>query len=265
MSRYSPYITKPPTQWQQQINDLNSTRLFLVSTLGPTVFILKGDDMTESTFKVFIGERQMCSCGGGEGRGQLCTHLLFVMIKVLRVPEDNPMAWQLSLVDSEIDAILSGDIHSRMLAKKNDRNNRNSNTNARNKSTYKYLKKGEGVMMMKKRQERPIGSDCYNEKTDKEKGERANNELEIVLPRKPLEEDNVCSICQEEFTIYDFENDILCFCENQCGTNFHKKCFRMYAAYNRSEKKVISWYVLVETSSRLCPCCCFSCCFNLCV
>ena len=227
MSRYSSYITKPPSQWQQQLHELNSTRLFLVSTLGPTVFILKGDDMTDSTFKVFIGERQMCSCGGGEGRGKLCNHLLFVMIKVLRVPTDNPIAWQLSLVDSEIDSILSGEVHSCLAT-------------ITNRSTHKFLKKGEGFMMRSNRKVLNSSGDgksgdCIDDHLQK------GNEGTKPTARKDIEEDNVCCICQEEFTSSELENDMLCFCESQCGTNFHKKCFRMYAAYNRSAKKAIAW------------------------
>lgn len=34
---------------------------------------------------------------GGKGCQELCSHLLFVMCKVLRVPPSNPLVWQLSL------------------------------------------------------------------------------------------------------------------------------------------------------------------------
>jgi len=39
-----------------------------------------------------------CRCSGpGSGSKELCLHLLFTMLKVLRVPASNPLVWQLSL------------------------------------------------------------------------------------------------------------------------------------------------------------------------
>lgn len=214
MSRCSPFITRPPGGWQETISELSSIRLFLVSTIGPTVFVLKSDDLTDVTFKVFIGERQMCSCGGGEARGQLCFHLLFVMIKVLRVPSDNPIAWQLSLVDSEIEAVLSGELNRKI-----------------NQSRFSFMKKGYG-----ERRNRQKHNSVQNIDSQEE-----DNLSHDSIAQKELKEDNICSICLEEMTVRDVEDDILCFCRYQCGTNFHTKCFRMYAIYNRSEKKDIVW------------------------
>lgn len=49
-------------------------------------------------FKVYIGTLQSCSCGDAE----ICIHILFVMLKVLRVPREMPILWQKSLIDSEV-------------------------------------------------------------------------------------------------------------------------------------------------------------------
>ena len=236
MSRYSPYITKSPKGWDQTITQLNTTiRLFLVSTVGPTVFILKSDDMTDITFKVFIGERQMCSCGGGEARGKLCFHILFVMIKVLRVPSDNPISWQLSLVDSEVESILSGEVAARSRRESNSRigGSREKNHHTRNN----FLRKGQGDRLRQKRNQsmkNNKGSDEIIQSVDEQNGTYS-------VTRKELDDDNICCICQDEMTMEDFEDNTLCFCESQCGTNFHTRCFRMYATYNRSEKKIIAW------------------------
>ncbi len=35
-------------------------------------------------------------------------HLLFVLVKVLRVPSENPLIWQASLLDNEVEQILRG-------------------------------------------------------------------------------------------------------------------------------------------------------------
>ena len=102
-----------------------------MSTLGPTVFVIKQAEV-ERPFKVYIGDNQRCSCGGGEGRGALCMHLMYVMIKVLRVPDNNPLSWQLSLVDSEVTNILAGRIGS-------------SRRNGGAGRTHAFLRRGSGA------------------------------------------------------------------------------------------------------------------------
>jgi hypothetical protein len=57
----------------------------------------------DKKYKVCIGSRQMCSCADGE----LCVHLLFVMLRVLGVPQANAVLWQHSLTDNELAAVLA--------------------------------------------------------------------------------------------------------------------------------------------------------------
>lgn len=73
----------------------------MVQENGPLSFVVK-EDGSPTKFKVRIGETQSCSCTHPD----LCIHVLFVMLKVLRVPEDSPLLWQLALVQSEITQIL---------------------------------------------------------------------------------------------------------------------------------------------------------------
>jgi len=47
------------------------------------------------------------SGGGAGGDGELCVHLLWVMLKCLRVPQTHPSVWQLSLLDAEFDTLLA--------------------------------------------------------------------------------------------------------------------------------------------------------------
>ena len=78
-------------------------------------------------FKVFIGNRQSCSCGGGlrasststsaaaaaaSGKSSsVCVHLLFVLHRVLGVPRTNSIVWQLSLTERELDEALRCELH----------------------------------------------------------------------------------------------------------------------------------------------------------
>ena len=81
-------------------------RMFLVATPGPTSFIVQeGTEEDAKKYKVLIGPRMGCSCGYAEK--EVCEHVLFVMVKVLRVPEENPLSWQLSLLDAELETVLA--------------------------------------------------------------------------------------------------------------------------------------------------------------
>ncbi|CAM9924822.1 unnamed protein product [Ectocarpus sp. 4 AP-2014] len=85
-----------------QVEVMRATRMFLLQTKGPTRFVVRGEE-SDRKFTVLVGNRARCSCGV-----PLCLHHLFIMLKVLKVPPSNPLAWQTALIDSEVDYILSG-------------------------------------------------------------------------------------------------------------------------------------------------------------
>lgn len=108
MSRAVPYRTRCPQVVKDLIVLMRSTRLFLVAEHGPTCYIIRSES-SRRKHRVTLGSMQACSCGGGGSvGGELCIHLLYVMIKILRLPENNPLVWQLSLTDSEVDKIAEG-------------------------------------------------------------------------------------------------------------------------------------------------------------
>jgi hypothetical protein len=55
--------------------------------------------------KVQIGSRQSCSCSHPIDEKGVCIHILFVMVKVLRISPENPVVWQKSLNDAEIEQV----------------------------------------------------------------------------------------------------------------------------------------------------------------
>ena len=145
MSRGCPYQHRPPPTWDDDIEKLQQTRLLLVSQPGPTAFVLKADDdLVSSTFKVIIGENQMCSCGYGAGRGRLCTHILFVMIKVLKIPKEDPLVYQLSLTPTEVDKICTGEMQQDKKQLKHS----------------KFLRKGQGKHLSREIVERGESGEC---------------------------------------------------------------------------------------------------------
>ena len=77
---------------------------------GPTSFVLRGE--TPRRYKVSIGETHSCSCHSGN---ELCIHILFVLMRVFRMPAANPLIWQLSLTEREIAELMRGrvNVHTR--------------------------------------------------------------------------------------------------------------------------------------------------------
>ena len=211
------FLVHPPPRWRSDIETLNNTKFFLVNRVGPTVFVLRTDGLSETTYKVCIGENQRCSCGGGEGKGQLCIHIMFVVLKVLLVPNTNPLSWQLGLVDNEVDQILTGNHLMR--------NNRSKESP---RPRHPFLKKGEGKCRNKNHGKGPT--------TD---AEESSSEGEKCVNRKDLTEDCTCSICQDDMLEEELHDNALCYCEMGCGSNFHHKCFRMYSTHARAEKNPI--------------------------
>ena len=76
---------------------------FLLDQPGPTKFVVKKQNDEEERRLVLIGRENKCSCG----EDTPCVHILFVMTKVLRLELRDPIIWQRSLVDREVNQILS--------------------------------------------------------------------------------------------------------------------------------------------------------------
>jgi hypothetical protein len=55
------------------------------------------------TFRCALGDPHSCTCGiAASTTGGICIHILFCLIKVLRLPENCPLCWQMGLSDAEI-------------------------------------------------------------------------------------------------------------------------------------------------------------------
>lgn len=76
-----------------------STTMFLLQRRGPTCFVVK-DGASGMKSTVQIGLMQSCSCQckmPAAVRMTPCAHVVFVMLKVLQIPSQNPIVWQASL------------------------------------------------------------------------------------------------------------------------------------------------------------------------
>ncbi len=74
-------------------------RLYLLSRSGPNAFVIGSDDV-QKKYKVIVGA-QTCSC-----TKQDCVHVLFVMIRVLKVPPNDPRLFSKTLQNFEIEGLI---------------------------------------------------------------------------------------------------------------------------------------------------------------
>lgn len=63
---------------------------------------------TANVYNVELGRCPSCSCPDF-AKGNLCKHILFVYLRVLKLSPANPVIWQKALIQSEVDAILERD------------------------------------------------------------------------------------------------------------------------------------------------------------
>lgn len=75
--RSAPYQHNPPQQWDRILLQLQEEKLFLVDRPGPLLFLLKSNKGDEGVFKIMIGDKNICSCGLGFYKMNLCVHLVF--------------------------------------------------------------------------------------------------------------------------------------------------------------------------------------------
>ncbi|KAL4235520.1 Mitogen-activated protein kinase kinase kinase 1 [Mactra antiquata] len=102
----SPGVRRTPSDKVLDPNDPNTkkrvervrrARLYLLQQMGPNSFLIVGDS-PEHKFKVIIGP-QTCSCG----KGPHCVHVLFVMLRVFQVSENDPCLWSKQLKNYEVE------------------------------------------------------------------------------------------------------------------------------------------------------------------
>ena len=77
--------------------------------MGPTGFLLK-EDGEEKNVKVFLGDPHSCTCATFMKEKELCKHICWVLLKKFRILRQNPVTWQLGLVEREINELLRGQL-----------------------------------------------------------------------------------------------------------------------------------------------------------
>lgn len=146
-------------EWNSARVKLEESTLYLVHRIGPTVFNVRDD--ADVVVRVMIGNPHSCNCK----ETKICLHILFILLKVLRVPESNLLCKKAALTDAEIDTILSGD--------------------------FGEVRRQRQIV----RRERKV-------KPDKGSGNN-KEEAEDAVERQPMDDENpdICPICQGNSSI----------------------------------------------------------------
>jgi len=177
-----------------------SQKLFLVSAeyVGPHCreYAIMGS--TGNIYNVTISTLPNCTCPDFQ-KGNLCKHILFTYLKVLKLAPFSPHIYQRGLLKAEI-----GDI----FAKAPERVLNGVRANASVRESYRKL-------------------------TGREDKSGPHSEESKGIVRKKIEGD--CPICMEDLGKAK-KNDVT-FCKVQCGQNVHKECIQKYIASLRGRRK----------------------------
>ncbi|KAK9848236.1 hypothetical protein WJX84_001782 [Apatococcus fuscideae] len=146
---------------------------------------------TANVYKVTISRHPSCSCPD-HAKGNVCKHLLFVMLRVIRLAETDSLVWQRALLTSEAEQVLGGERSTRM---------------------------DEAVMAAESVREQ------YQRMTGKTEAGAAADAAGAKA-RRAIEGD--CPICFEDLQAEgNGAQEPLVFCK-ECGNNVHKQCFERW-------------------------------------
>lgn len=150
---------------------------------------------TGNVYSVKLEKRPSCTCPDA-AKGNTCKHLLFVMLRVLKLPESDPRVWQKALLTSELEDLL--------------------NISATN----------EGVLASQLVRQR------FHEMTGtKPESNSPPNEAEKSIQR---DLDGDCPVCYEAMATGDGKpGEPVVFCKI-CGNNVHRDCFEKWSRSKRS-------------------------------
>lgn len=153
-----------------------------------------------NVYTVKIGSMPSCDCPD-HMRGNLCKHILFIYLKVLRV-SNHRLLYQTSLLESELKRIFQD------FDKAEKGRNRLPMANSAVRENYeKLINENENIK---------IENENENIKKERE-----------IFEQKPVSSDTQCPVCCEEFII---SNEEITYCRYGCGNNVHVTCLKQWSS-----------------------------------
>uniref|UniRef100_T1J5P5 Mitogen-activated protein kinase kinase kinase n=1 Tax=Strigamia maritima TaxID=126957 RepID=T1J5P5_STRMM len=199
---------------KKTIERLQTTRLYFLRQCGQHVFKVGSGDANKNTYKVTIGQ-QTCTC---LSQNTHCIHLLFIMIRVLKVSVNDPCIFSKTLKNYEVESLVRN-----------------------------YEQRQKSRILAFTRERKSSLPDTTTPVVD----EKMQLEMEKLSTLE--NEDDLCSICHFPMT----EEESLIICENGCKNKFHHKCVEIWSNVCKREKECIDcplcrqvWKIL---ESKRCP------------
>lgn len=197
--RLKRFRSYPTTKIQERIDRALQQRLFLIESSTPSTCPRNGGPFikfsvlgsTGNVYEVIIAKVPHCSCPDA-AKGNLCKHLLFVMLKVVGLPANHHLVYQSAYLTEELDQIVLA------LQTRLERLGRDVVANEKVQKVHADMKKGG---------KGGVDDDSSN-----------------AVPRKEVDGED-CPICFDEL---GSELSRLTYCKGTCGTNFHKACMQLW-------------------------------------
>ncbi|WRT67196.1 uncharacterized protein IL334_004162 [Kwoniella shivajii] len=163
---------------------------------------------TGNVYTVNIGVIPRCNCPDNLKGNKPCKHIIFVFIKVLKVPDESPIWYQMSLTPEEVEEVF---------AAAPPVPNGSVTVDLKVHKAYLHAT-GRGV------DEQEV-TEIDKNVNDESGGKRMD----------AVGED--CPVCYEEMTQQDLDGKLLTYDEslNGCGKPLHKECFQMWALTARNK------------------------------
>lgn len=110
--RLARFVSSPSKAVMERIQRAFQHRLYLIdkkmiasdgsSPSGCEFYVLGA---TGNVYTVKLETKPSCTCPDA-AKGHTCKHILFVMLRVLKLPQSDPRVWQRALLSSELDDLV---------------------------------------------------------------------------------------------------------------------------------------------------------------
>mmetsp|Transcript_1519 Transcript_1519/g.5999 ORF Transcript_1519/g.5999 Transcript_1519/m.5999 type:complete len:822 (-) Transcript_1519:95-2560(-) len=213
--RACPWVHSMPPSAERALDSVLSSedkgataaKLLLVGRRGATSFTLvelrpsaAGQERVKTV--VSLGHRLTCSlCSGDRAAEACCKHSMFVLHRVLGLASTDPLLWQLSFTDAEIERLLAS-------------------ASARGQGPGRSA---------------PAESGATGSSGDMPPHARSLGKGSVASGRRALEPGESCPICMDTMS----PEDALVGCE-QCYNLVHNRCMRVWAEHKQASGDAVS-------------------------
>ena len=105
--KHRQHRNKPSQELLSLINEATSLHLYLIHEKGPLSLLFQDD--ASKKYHITIGNNITCSCSTSSNPNTIhphCIHILYTLLKYFKLPYNNPLLFQTTFTDNEINKLL---------------------------------------------------------------------------------------------------------------------------------------------------------------